>query len=101
MLVSDSLLLSLWMIVGLVDRWFFRVWSICPLIMGMECGGYLRRRAGVRPGKLIRNPFLSAFSNVDNDGEKSAAWAKATCLATVGVSIATLVWCLLNVVELG
>ena len=38
----------------LVDRWFFRDWSMWPLIMAMDWGGYLVSAADVRPGKSGR-----------------------------------------------
>ena len=35
------------------------------------------------PGKLVRNPLVSAASRVDKAGENREAWAKATSSAGV------------------
>lgn len=56
--------------------------------MGMDWGGCLRSRAGVRPGKLVRKPFSRAIASVDRAGENRAAWAKATKSAGVADPIA-------------
>jgi hypothetical protein len=51
--------------------------------MGMDWGGCLHSRAGVRPGKLVRKLLLRAIASVDRAGENRAAWAKATKSAGV------------------
>ena len=33
-----------------VDFKFLRMWSMWPLAVAMDCGGYFRRDAKVRPG---------------------------------------------------
>jgi hypothetical protein len=44
-------------LVGMVGsragRWSWRDWSICPLIMGVDWGGYKQSEVGVRLRKLV------------------------------------------------
>jgi hypothetical protein len=56
--------------------------------MGIDWGGCLHSRAGVRPGKLVRKPFSRAIARVDRAGENRAAWAKATKSAGIADPIA-------------
>lgn len=51
---------------------------MCPLIMGMEVGGYLDRVNSVKPGKCGRYPRRSAVPSVLREGENSVACEKAT-----------------------
>ena len=68
----------------LVDRTPFRTWSICPLCIGMDRGGWRRSVSGESPGKFTKNRFLRAVSSVDSAGENSAACENATCSAMDG-----------------
>ncbi len=68
---------------GLVERWFFRVWSRWPLMVETERGGCLRTRADVRPGKPVMRFWSRAVQRVERTGEKRAAWANATSSAGV------------------
>lgn len=72
----------------LVERWFWRVWSRCPLIMAIERGGYWRRSWGVSPGNWGRKPFWRAWAKVERAGENKAAWANATSSAGVAEPMA-------------
>jgi hypothetical protein len=54
----------------------------------MERGGLWRRLRSDRPGKLVRNPLLSADSMVDKAGENNMTCAKATSLVAVGSPMA-------------
>ena len=46
--------------------------------MVATCGGKcLVIRSGVRPGHVVRYPFLIAFTSVEGAGLKHAAWRKA------------------------
>jgi len=38
---------------GFVERWFLRLWSRCPFIVAIDCGGWLRSVAAVRPGMWL------------------------------------------------
>jgi hypothetical protein len=51
---------------------------MCPLIIGMDVGGYLDRVKSVNPGKCGRYPRRSAVPSVLSDGEKSVACENAT-----------------------
>ena len=50
MVAGSTLVLGL----DLVERWFFRDWSMWPLIMAMDWGGHLVSAAEVRPEKSGR-----------------------------------------------
>jgi hypothetical protein len=67
-----------------------RLWSRCPLTIGIDRGGYLRRRARESPGKDGRKPFCRANSKMEREGEKRAAWAKAT--SSAGVAEPMVAW---------
>ena len=41
-----------WSLESLVERWFYYVWSRCPLIIATECGGWVRNLRTVKPIKL-------------------------------------------------
>ena len=41
-------------VVNLVDRWFLRVWSKCPLYIAMDAGGYWRTRCEVSSGQVLK-----------------------------------------------
>ena len=58
------------------------------MIIGTEFGGYFHSVADIRPGKLVRNPCARAAESVDNAGENSVAWAKATRSAGVAAPMA-------------
>ena len=69
--------------VGFVLRWFWRVWSKWPFVMGIDVGGCRRRVAAVSPGKLVRKPWFKACSRVERAGENIVAGANATSSAVV------------------
>jgi hypothetical protein len=48
----------------LVDRTFFRDWSMCPLCMSIEAGKCLLSAAYVSPGHEWKKPCLMAFNHV-------------------------------------
>jgi hypothetical protein len=51
----------------------------------LEVGGCLRKSLAERPGKLVRDPFVNAFSKVDNARENKVAWANVISSAVVWV----------------
>ena len=79
--------------VCLVDWMFARLACICPLIVAVWSGGYLRNCLVVMVGKVVKKPACMAFARVDRVGEKSDLWRKATRSAAVGASITEfIVW---------
>ena len=66
-----------------VERRFFLTWSMWPLMVAVEIGGFARMVADVRPGKSIRKLRSKAARNVVIEGEKREAWAKFTRAAAV------------------
>lgn len=68
---------------GLVERTFWRIWSRCPLSIGMDLGAWRRKVSTVRPGKLVKKLLSSANSKVDKAGEYRVAWAYVTDSAIV------------------
>jgi hypothetical protein len=60
---------------------FTLLWSKCPLMVAMECGGYLARVSLVRPGKPMRKSLRRAAASVVRGGLKRVAWLNATMSA--------------------
>ena len=77
---------------GCVDRTFFRVWSMCPLIVAANFGKCLRTAAVVRPGQDWKNPFCMAEIHVERTGLKAAAWRYFTRAGMLFVLYALLHW---------
>jgi hypothetical protein len=53
-------------------------WSRWPLIVAIDCGGYLASVSFVSPGKPMRKVFQSSSASVVGVGLSTAAWLKAT-----------------------
>ena len=68
---------------GLVERWFFLVWSMCPLNIAVEWGGCFFSEAAFRPGKPVIYLLVMACLSVDKAGEQRQACWKATRSAGV------------------
>ncbi len=58
----------------------------------IDTGGYRRRVSRVSPANGGRWPHCRAFSKVDRDGLKRAAWVNATRLAREALPMAVLAW---------
>jgi hypothetical protein len=63
---------------GLVERRFFRDWSMCPMAVAIKWGGCLRTSFEVSPGKPVTCFKSRAMQSVDREGKKRVAWAMAT-----------------------
>ena len=61
-------------VVNLVERWFFRVWSRWPLYMAIDSGAYWRTSCDVSSGHVLKWPESMALHQVESDGEKQQAW---------------------------
>jgi hypothetical protein len=59
---------------GLVECWFFLIWSRWPCGVAVGFGGYFRTKAEVRLGQVIKWPASMASHHVERAGEKQHAW---------------------------
>ena len=64
------MLFAVFVVVKLVERWFFRVWSRWPWYIAIDAGGYCRTSCVVRPGHVAKWPASIALHHVDKAGEK-------------------------------
>ena len=79
----------------LVDRWFLRAWSRCPLVVAMEWGGYFARFVWLSPGNPVMYSCCKALLSVEMTGENKVACAnftrsEAVPLSNWAVALATL-----------
>ena len=64
---------------GLVDCWFFLLWSMWPLAVALAWGVCCFRDWEVRPGSPLNQFSSKAFCKVEMTGEYMVACMKATC----------------------
>lgn len=66
---------------------------MCPLCVATDWGGYFFKECWFSPGRSVMYCLVSAFSSVLRDGEKRAAWEKATSSAAfVGIVTVLALW---------
>jgi hypothetical protein len=53
-----------------VDRTLDLCWSKSPICMVMDCGGWRRTCADVRPGNIVHRPASIASQQMERTGEK-------------------------------